>query len=88
ELLQKLFYCCLQKHPIMDAGESPLLLGRVCSSWQTISLQAPQLWSSLHLVIPRSIPYPKSQPELYKQMCTGFEYWLEHLGALPLNLSL
>ncbi len=88
ELLQEIFYRCLRMHPVMDAAEPPLLLGRVCSTWRTISLQAPELWSSLHLVIPRSIPYPDSQPELYEQMRTGFEYWLEHLGTLPLNLSL
>lgn len=88
ELLQEIFRRCLRKHPIMDAAEPPLLLGRVCSSWRSISLQAPELWASLHLVIPRSIPYPESQPELYEQMRTGFEYWLEHLGALPLDLSL
>ncbi|KAK0470434.1 putative glycoside hydrolase [Desarmillaria tabescens] len=88
ELLQDIFSHCLRKHPVMDAAEAPLLLGRVCRAWRTISLQTPKLWSSLHLVIPRSIPYPDSQPELYEQMRAGFEYWLEHLGSLPLNLSL
>ncbi|SJL18675.1 uncharacterized protein ARMOST_22272 [Armillaria ostoyae] len=88
ELLQEIFYRCLWRHLVIDATEPLLLLGRVCSTWRTISLQAPKLWLSLHLVIPQSIPYPDSQPELYKQMRTGFEYWLEHLGTLPLNLSL
>nr|AEM76790.1 putative glycoside hydrolase [Armillaria mellea] len=49
ELLQEIFYRCLRRHPVIDAAEPPLLLGR---------------------------------------MRTGFEYWLEHLGTLPLNLSL
>ncbi|KAK0218579.1 putative glycoside hydrolase [Armillaria nabsnona] len=49
ELLQEIFYRCLRRHPVMDAAEPPLLLGR---------------------------------------MRTGFEYWLERLGTLPLNLSL
>ncbi|KAJ7437760.1 hypothetical protein FB451DRAFT_1305128 [Mycena latifolia] len=40
----------------MSAVEAPVLLGRICSSWRSISLSTPRLWSKLHVVEPSSYP--------------------------------
>ncbi|KIM86201.1 hypothetical protein PILCRDRAFT_65282, partial [Piloderma croceum F 1598] len=32
------------EYPQIDVQKPPLLLGRVCSSWRTISLNTPELW--------------------------------------------
>ncbi|KAG7444585.1 uncharacterized protein BT62DRAFT_1007583 [Guyanagaster necrorhizus] len=80
-----------QKLATLTAGRDELGGGSEANeSSSDRAAQTPELWSSLHLVIPRSGRFhiPDSQPELYEQMRTGFEYWLEHPGGLPLDLSL
>ncbi|KAJ7115384.1 hypothetical protein C8R44DRAFT_629399, partial [Mycena epipterygia] len=46
EILQEIFMACLpQRHnAIMHADHAPLLLGRVCSDWRTISISTAILW--------------------------------------------
>ncbi|KAF8138028.1 hypothetical protein K438DRAFT_1543783, partial [Mycena galopus ATCC 62051] len=46
DMLQEIFVACLPTHRncVMSATESPVLLGRICSSWRTISLSTPRLW--------------------------------------------
>ncbi|KAJ7634645.1 hypothetical protein FB45DRAFT_909430 [Roridomyces roridus] len=54
DVVQEIFKACLPTHRncVMDASEAPLLLGRICSGWRTLSLATPRLWSSLHIVDP------------------------------------
>jgi F-box-like len=65
------------EYPQIDVNKPPLLLGRICSSWRTISLNTPELWSSIY--IPRrtratAIPL--------------IEAWLQRSGAMPLFIEI
>ncbi|KAJ7252151.1 hypothetical protein B0H12DRAFT_961513, partial [Mycena haematopus] len=46
DVLQEIFVACLPTHRncVMSASEPPVLLGRICSSWRSISLSTPRLW--------------------------------------------
>ncbi|KAF8138039.1 hypothetical protein K438DRAFT_1537299, partial [Mycena galopus ATCC 62051] len=46
DIVQEIFIACLPTHRncVMSASEAPVLLGRICSSWRTISLSTPRLW--------------------------------------------
>lgn len=93
ELFQEIFIRCLptDHNAVMSAEESPVLLGRVCSSWRTISLSTPQLWSSLHIPVP---------PSSYTHGTTSYDRttldqrnalvqtWLNRAGACTLSISL
>ncbi|KAJ7252136.1 hypothetical protein B0H12DRAFT_964446, partial [Mycena haematopus] len=54
DIIKELFVACLPTHRncVMSASEAPVLLGRICNSWRAISLSAPRLWASLHVVEP------------------------------------
>ncbi|KAJ6586384.1 hypothetical protein DFH09DRAFT_1359723 [Mycena vulgaris] len=53
DIIQEIFLACIPTHRncVMSATEAPVLLGLICSSWRTISLLTPRLWSSLHIVV-------------------------------------
>ncbi|KAJ7114137.1 hypothetical protein C8R44DRAFT_630655, partial [Mycena epipterygia] len=46
DIIQEIFVACIPTHRncVMSASEAPVLLGRICSSWRTISLSTPRLW--------------------------------------------
>ena len=54
EILQEIFINCLpaDRPAVMSECEAPLLIGRVCSSWRSISQSTPELWTSVHVSIP------------------------------------
>jgi hypothetical protein len=54
EILQEIFIHCLptDRPAVMSEREAPLLIGRVCSSWRSISQSTPELWTSVHVSIP------------------------------------
>ncbi|KAF8180031.1 hypothetical protein K438DRAFT_1725683 [Mycena galopus ATCC 62051] len=81
EILQQIFVGCLptRHNAIMHPSDSPLLLGRVCSAWRTIALSTPELWSSVHVVVPTS-PEPAAVCELLRT-------WLQRSGNWPLSIS-
>ncbi|KAJ6465787.1 hypothetical protein C8R45DRAFT_1022389 [Mycena sanguinolenta] len=56
DIIQEIFVACMPTHRncVMSATEAPVLLGRICSGWRTISLSTPRLWASLHIVEPPS----------------------------------
>ncbi|KAJ6478814.1 hypothetical protein C8R47DRAFT_631116 [Mycena vitilis] len=43
DIIQEIFIACLPTHRncVMSASEAPVLLGRICSAWRTISLSTP-----------------------------------------------
>ncbi|KAJ7634595.1 hypothetical protein FB45DRAFT_1056605 [Roridomyces roridus] len=63
DVMQEIFLACLPTHRncVMDVSEAPLLLGRICSAWRTLSLATPRLWSSLHIVDRGKLP-EESEP--------------------------
>ncbi|KAJ6488350.1 hypothetical protein DFH09DRAFT_1209875 [Mycena vulgaris] len=54
DIIQEIFAACMPTHRncVMSAREAPVLLGRICGSWRTLSLATPRLWASLHVVEP------------------------------------
>ncbi|KAJ6489029.1 hypothetical protein C8R45DRAFT_827012 [Mycena sanguinolenta] len=55
DIVQEIFVACIPIHRncVMSANEAPILLGRICSAWRSVSLYTPQLWASLHVVEPQ-----------------------------------
>jgi hypothetical protein len=86
DVLQEIFVRCLptNHNAIMNHRDAPLLLGRVCSSWRSISISIPQLWSSIHISIPDPPMYSK-EDDVFIQAVRD---WLNRAGALPLSISL
>ncbi|KAJ7512712.1 hypothetical protein B0H11DRAFT_4853 [Mycena galericulata] len=98
DIIQEIFVACLPTHQncAMSAREAPVLLGRICSSWRTISLSTPRLWASLHVEDPgqrsgsfdstfSSTKTPKAKPALFLEV---IETWLGRSGRCPLSISL
>ncbi|KAJ6594564.1 hypothetical protein B0H19DRAFT_901665, partial [Mycena capillaripes] len=46
DILVEIFMACLptDRNCVMSAREAPVILGRICRSWRTISLSTPRLW--------------------------------------------
>ncbi|KAJ7080523.1 hypothetical protein C8R44DRAFT_653546, partial [Mycena epipterygia] len=51
DVLQEIFFACLPTahNAVIDPGEAPLLLGRICRYWRAIAYTNPRLWNSLHI---------------------------------------
>ncbi|KAJ7154905.1 hypothetical protein C8R43DRAFT_1000684 [Mycena crocata] len=82
DVLQDIFLACLPTHrnAVMSTTESPLLLGRICSSWRALALATPRIWASLHIHIGFSI---QSDDRI-----RAIAEWLERSAACPLSLSI
>jgi hypothetical protein len=82
DVVREIFLACLASsgNPVMSSGEAPLLLGQVCSGWRKIALTTPQLWSSLHVVVPNVTRL--------QQMRAAVDTWLTRSGLLPLSITL
>ncbi|KAK6996978.1 hypothetical protein R3P38DRAFT_3068993, partial [Favolaschia claudopus] len=74
----------------MSSAEAPMLLGRVCSSWRTLSQSMPRLWCRLHIVEPElnSASTQLVRKQKYAQWAEAAKDWLERSGPYPLSISL
>jgi hypothetical protein len=94
DIIQEIFLACLPTHRncVMSASEAPVLLGRICSSWRTISLSTPRFWAALHIAVPSRGPAQSSASELlekkYAQRLETMKAWLGRSGDCPLSISL
>ena len=53
DILQEIFYhCIVRTYPILSATEAPMVLTRVCSSWRSVALSSPRIWTRLHIPLP------------------------------------
>ena len=53
DILQEIFYHCIGRtYPILSATEAPMVLTRVCSSWRSVALSSPRIWTRLHIPLP------------------------------------
>ncbi|KAJ6561605.1 hypothetical protein B0H19DRAFT_1142190 [Mycena capillaripes] len=82
DVIREIFLACLPRsgNPVMSAREAPLLLGQVCARWRKILLRTPQLWTSVHVVVPNSARL--------QQMSVAVETWLTRSSVLPLSITL
>ncbi|KAJ7090874.1 hypothetical protein B0H15DRAFT_248071 [Mycena belliarum] len=95
DVMQEIFVACLPIHRncVMSAREAPILLGRICSAWRTLSLSTPRLWASLHIVEPSrpwelSASAAASFEEKLAQRLETAKTWLGRSGHCPLSISL
>ncbi|KAJ7983027.1 hypothetical protein DFH06DRAFT_1318495 [Mycena polygramma] len=77
---------------VMSASEAPVLLGRICSSWRSISLSTPRLCARLHIVEPPKLYGPADIADLGEtklaQRLETTKMWLGRSGQCPLSISL
>ncbi|KAJ6494595.1 hypothetical protein DFH09DRAFT_1337707 [Mycena vulgaris] len=64
----------------MAPEEAPLLLVQICSAWRRLALSIPDLWASLHIVVPSS--------SRVDDLAVTVTSWLSRSGVLPLSISL
>ncbi|KAJ6586388.1 hypothetical protein DFH09DRAFT_1028589 [Mycena vulgaris] len=92
DIVQEIFLACIPTHRncVMSATEAPVLLGLICSSWRTISLSTPRLWSSLHIAVPShqgSFGLTLYEEKLSQRLATT-KTWLARSGSCALSISL
>ncbi|KAF7364798.1 hypothetical protein MVEN_00349800 [Mycena venus] len=85
DLVREIFVACIptDSNAVMSAKEAPLLLGRICSSWRTIALSTPRLWSSIHI----AVPHDKLPHHVHDGCLELVKEWLARSGGLPLSIS-
>ncbi|KAJ7762571.1 hypothetical protein B0H16DRAFT_1529247 [Mycena metata] len=92
DIIQEIFLACLptNRNCAMSAFDAPLLLGRICSSWRTISLSTPPLWTTLHIVNPSvSKEVDATQfGEIVALRLAAAKMWLKRSAPYPLSISL
>ncbi|KAF7376660.1 hypothetical protein MSAN_00082800 [Mycena sanguinolenta] len=97
DIVEEIFMACLPTHRncVMSATEAPVILGRICSAWRAISLSAPRLWSSLHIVEPTLVyhapPYTVTSGVYEAKVTQRLDVantWLQRSGTCPLSISL
>ncbi|KAJ7041801.1 hypothetical protein C8F04DRAFT_130437 [Mycena alexandri] len=82
DVLREIFLACLPSagNPVMSSCEAPMLLIQVCSNWRKIAFATPQLWSSLHVVVPNVARL--------RNLSAAVDAWLTRSGVLPLSITL
>ncbi|KAJ6562581.1 hypothetical protein B0H19DRAFT_1069186 [Mycena capillaripes] len=93
DIVQEIFVACLPTHRncVMSAAEAPVLLGRICSSWRTISLFTPRLWARLHIAEFSRNNFGSGADLINKKLAQRLEVtemWLGRAGQCPLSISL
>ncbi|KZP17880.1 hypothetical protein FIBSPDRAFT_608692 [Athelia psychrophila] len=64
-------------YPKVDCDSAPMVLGRVCSSWRTMALDMPSLWSAICV--------PKHTKLTVLPL---LETWLERSESMPLSIEI
>ncbi|TDL16594.1 hypothetical protein BD410DRAFT_901925 [Rickenella mellea] len=85
ELLANIFLHCLDdeyRHSTRCVSQAPLLLGRVCRTWRTISVSSPELWSRIVMV-----ESELSQIDCKKDLIAT-KLWISRSGSIPLSICI
>lgn len=101
DILQEIFIACLptSHNAVMSRWEPPMLLTQVCSPWRQVAHATPQLWKSIHIVIPCNSPnsgiyaseYPNFQStakQVAGRRSEAVLEWLTRSASCPLDISL
>ena len=85
ELQTEIFFFCISPFPRFSIKEAPIVLARVCSTWRSIVLSTPRLWSSFEVEIQGSGP-----PGLLHdtRLMHRMKLWLERSSYSPLSFRL
>ncbi|KIJ94895.1 hypothetical protein K443DRAFT_11769 [Laccaria amethystina LaAM-08-1] len=97
DVLGEIFIHCLPegRNAVMSSQEAPILLGRICSAWRSISLSTPRLWASLHIPTPTQItktrqvpaqPDPTFIAKMERRYEAAWE-WIGRSGENPISIS-
>lgn len=78
EIMAEIFWWSLPDNPSPSVSSPPLLLGRICSGWRTITLSTAKLWSSLTM----------TPPEIAQSTEIAMKTWLTRAGSCPLTLDI
>ncbi|TDL21642.1 hypothetical protein BD410DRAFT_828895 [Rickenella mellea] len=83
ELLVEIFLWCnpIGTFPLPSRDRAPILLGRVCRLWRSVSLNTPQLWAhtTIEDIRPHNLPIIRNAPVL--------DEWLRRSGNCPLSIT-
>ncbi|TDL16598.1 hypothetical protein BD410DRAFT_795158 [Rickenella mellea] len=85
ELLAKIFLHCIgdeSRESTRCVKLAPLLLGRVCRTWRTISVSSLDLWSRIVMVVPK-----EAMMECKKEMLAA-NVWISRSGSRPLSICI
>ncbi|KAJ2922806.1 hypothetical protein H1R20_g14303, partial [Candolleomyces eurysporus] len=93
EIMERIFVQSLPAggYGTFNPCDSPLVLLRVCRLWREIALGAPELWSSIDIVIPVQLlsavrtPDPKNQQRV-ASLLAEVNRWLVRSGSHPLSI--
>lgn len=91
DVMEEIFTHCLPTHhnAVMSVKEAPLLLGRVCSAWRSVTLSTPQLWASLHIPTPTTDTlFGVASVRKMATRCEAVRDWILRSGEIPLSISL
>ncbi|KAF7362719.1 F-box domain-containing protein [Mycena venus] len=82
DIIRAIFVACMPstRNAVMSPDDSPLLLCQICSAWRQLALTTPQLWASLHIVVP--------SPSKINQLTQTVGSWLSRSGIVPLSISM
>ncbi|KAJ7880936.1 hypothetical protein B0H13DRAFT_2050000 [Mycena leptocephala] len=82
DVVQEIFVACMpsEHNAPITAEEAPLVLCQICSSWRTLAFSTPQLWASLHIVVPKQ--------SRIQALVETVNACLSRSGVLPLSISL
>ncbi|TDL21631.1 hypothetical protein BD410DRAFT_286145 [Rickenella mellea] len=91
ELLAEIFLFCLPTCTFTTTSRhvAPILFGRVCRVWRSVSLNTPQLWAKVTLG--RGKWYYSTDPPLgwiTEFESTGIHEWLRRSGNFPLSFEI
>jgi hypothetical protein len=86
DVLREIFHFCLpsEHNALIDPDEAPMLLGRICRHWRSVTHSTPNIWSSLHIA---PIDYRQAPPKILVRFGRVIEKWLERSGNCPLSIS-
>ena len=85
ELQNAIFFFCVSPFPRFSIKEAPIVLARVCSTWRSIVLSTPILWSSFGVEIQGS----GSSGLLHDtRLMHRMKLWLERSSCFPLSVRL
>jgi hypothetical protein len=93
EILQEIFIACLPSanNPVMSSLEPPILLTQICSFWRNVAHTTPQLWKSIHIVIPGRENSSSTAVENWQRIdrrSEAVQEWLTRSAAYPLEISI
>ena len=85
ELQNEIFFFCMSPFPRLSIKEAPIVLARVCSTWRSIVLSTPRLWSSFEVEIQGSGPSGLLHDT---RLMHRMKLWLERSCCSPLSVRL